>query len=190
MGGRLKPEKGKESQRLRAAAALAKYDPESEKWAKCSPLVVNDLVLENPCFLGQWSEAFRPVRKSLLRSVGRHLPRSQPGASGGTHPGNEPAGRLRRRPAAGFGRPAHGRRREAVRRDLSEVQGSWRARFAPADRRDRHETASGLALLGRQAGNAGEAAGECGGGPLENEPARQGLAALEAQPRSDGCGAI
>ena len=29
------PEKGKESQRLRAAAALAKYDPESEKWAKC-----------------------------------------------------------------------------------------------------------------------------------------------------------
>ena len=29
-----KPEKGKESQRLRAAAALAKYDPESEKWAK------------------------------------------------------------------------------------------------------------------------------------------------------------
>ena len=30
-----KPEKGKESQRLRAAAALAKYDPESEKWAKC-----------------------------------------------------------------------------------------------------------------------------------------------------------
>ena len=28
------PEKGKESQRLRAAAALAKYDPESEKWAK------------------------------------------------------------------------------------------------------------------------------------------------------------
>ena len=62
----LKPEKGKEPQRLRAAAALAKYDPESEKWAKCSPLVVNDLVLENPVYLGQWSEAFRPVKKSLL----------------------------------------------------------------------------------------------------------------------------
>src|SRR5262249_19322763 len=28
-----KPEKGKESQRLRAAAALAKHDAESERWA-------------------------------------------------------------------------------------------------------------------------------------------------------------
>ncbi len=61
-----KPEKGKEPERLRAAAALARYDPESEKWGKCSPLVVNNLVLENPVFLGQWSEAFRPVKKSLL----------------------------------------------------------------------------------------------------------------------------
>ncbi len=62
----LKPQKGKEPQRLRAAAALAKYDPESDMWAKCSPLVVNYLVLENPVYLGQWSEAFRPVKKSLL----------------------------------------------------------------------------------------------------------------------------
>jgi serine/threonine protein kinase/formylglycine-generating enzyme required for sulfatase activity len=62
----LKPEKGKESQRLRAAAALASYDPDSKQWAKCSPLVVNNLVLENPVYLGQWSEAFRPVKKSLL----------------------------------------------------------------------------------------------------------------------------
>jgi serine/threonine protein kinase/formylglycine-generating enzyme required for sulfatase activity len=61
-----KPEKGKESQRLRAAAALARYDPESKQWAKCSPLVVNNLVLENPVYLGQWSEAFRPVKSSLL----------------------------------------------------------------------------------------------------------------------------
>ena len=60
------PEKGKESQRLRAAAALAKYDPESEQWAKAGALVVNDLVLENPVFLGQWSEAFRPVKNRLL----------------------------------------------------------------------------------------------------------------------------
>jgi len=61
-----KPENGKESQRLRAAAALAKFDPESAKWTKRGPLVVNDLVLENPVFLGQWSEAFRPVKNSLL----------------------------------------------------------------------------------------------------------------------------
>jgi hypothetical protein len=60
------PETGKESQRLRAAAALAKYDPESDKWAKCGPLVVNDLVRENSIFLGQWTEAYRPVKNSLL----------------------------------------------------------------------------------------------------------------------------
>jgi hypothetical protein len=62
----LKPEKGKEPQRLRAAAALARYDPDSEKWAECSHLLVNNLVLENPVYLGRWSEAFRPVKKSLL----------------------------------------------------------------------------------------------------------------------------
>ncbi len=52
--------------RLRAAAALAKYDPESEKWKTSSLLVVNDLVQENPLFLGQWSEMYRPVKNSLL----------------------------------------------------------------------------------------------------------------------------
>jgi formylglycine-generating enzyme required for sulfatase activity len=61
-----KPEKGKEPQRLRAAAALAKYDAESEKWDKAGAAVVDDLVRENPVFLGQWSEAFRPVRGRLL----------------------------------------------------------------------------------------------------------------------------
>jgi serine/threonine protein kinase/formylglycine-generating enzyme required for sulfatase activity len=61
-----KPEKGQEPQRLRAAAALAKYDPESEKWATAGGLVVNDLVMENPVFLGHWSEAFRPVKNRLL----------------------------------------------------------------------------------------------------------------------------
>jgi eukaryotic-like serine/threonine-protein kinase len=60
------PEKGKESQRLRAAAALARYDGESEKWTKASDLVVNDLVQENAVFLGQWSEAFRPIKDRLL----------------------------------------------------------------------------------------------------------------------------
>jgi hypothetical protein len=60
------PEKGKEPQRLRAAAALAKYDPESEKWAKASAGVVEDLVRENPAFLGLWGDAFRPVRQRLL----------------------------------------------------------------------------------------------------------------------------
>ena len=101
-------------------------------------------------FLGQWSEAFRPVKDQLLPPLADIFRDRQRGASGGTHPGDEPPGRLRRRPAAGSGRSAHGRRREAVRRDLSEVQGARRARAARADRRDRQETAAGPALLGRQ----------------------------------------
>jgi eukaryotic-like serine/threonine-protein kinase len=60
------PKKGKESQRLRAAAALAKYDQESDKWAKASVLIVHDLVQQNPVYLLYWTEAFRPVRASLL----------------------------------------------------------------------------------------------------------------------------
>jgi formylglycine-generating enzyme required for sulfatase activity len=57
---------GKDSHRLRAAGALAKYDPESEKWAKAARLVAQDLVLENPVILGQWGEAFRPVKSAFL----------------------------------------------------------------------------------------------------------------------------
>jgi serine/threonine protein kinase/formylglycine-generating enzyme required for sulfatase activity len=64
-----KPEKGKEPQRLRAAAALAKYDPESEKWAKASGRVVEQLVVENPMFLGLWMEGFRPIKDSLTPSL-------------------------------------------------------------------------------------------------------------------------
>ncbi len=63
------PEKGKESQRLRAAAALAKYDPESEKWAKASGPVVEQLVAENPVFLAFWMEGFRPIKGKLLASL-------------------------------------------------------------------------------------------------------------------------
>jgi serine/threonine protein kinase/formylglycine-generating enzyme required for sulfatase activity len=60
------PPKGKESQRLPAAAALAKYDPENEKWAKAGRLVVDDLVRENAIYLLYWCEAFRPVKNWLL----------------------------------------------------------------------------------------------------------------------------
>ncbi len=63
------PEKEKEPTRLRAAAALAKYDPQSERWAACGPLVVHDLVRENAVFLGQWSEDFRPVKDRLLNAL-------------------------------------------------------------------------------------------------------------------------
>ena len=73
-----KPGKGQESQRLRAASALAKYDPDSQRWGKAGALVVNDLVLENPVFLGQWSEAFRPVRNRLLSQLSEIFRDHQP----------------------------------------------------------------------------------------------------------------
>jgi formylglycine-generating enzyme required for sulfatase activity len=60
------PPKDKQAQRLRAAAALAKYDPESQKWEKASYLVVTDLVREPPVYLLYWREAFRPVGGSFL----------------------------------------------------------------------------------------------------------------------------
>jgi eukaryotic-like serine/threonine-protein kinase len=73
------PAKGKETQRLRAAAALAKYDPENEKWSRCGALIVNDLVLENAVFLGQWSEAYRPIRNSLLKPLADIFRDQRPG---------------------------------------------------------------------------------------------------------------
>jgi formylglycine-generating enzyme required for sulfatase activity len=63
------PETNKESQRLRAAAALAAYDPESDRWARCGALVVNDLVRENSVYLLYWSEAYRPVKESFCKPL-------------------------------------------------------------------------------------------------------------------------
>ncbi len=60
------PEKGKESQRLRAAAALAKYDPESQRWQKVRESVANDLVSVPLVYLVAWMESFGPVREKLL----------------------------------------------------------------------------------------------------------------------------
>src|SRR5262249_28507723 len=53
------PVKGKEQRRLRAAAALASYDPDNPRWDKSSRKVVEDLVSVNPFDLRLWSEAFR-----------------------------------------------------------------------------------------------------------------------------------
>ena len=64
-----KPEKGKESQRLRAAAVLATYDPDSKNWGNASGPVVDQLVAENPVFLGLWLETFRPVKNKLMDSL-------------------------------------------------------------------------------------------------------------------------
>jgi serine/threonine protein kinase/formylglycine-generating enzyme required for sulfatase activity len=60
------PEEGKVSQRLRAAAALAKFDPESAKWAKAQESVSNDLVAVPAVHLAMWMNALHPVRDKLL----------------------------------------------------------------------------------------------------------------------------
>src|SRR5260370_3223548 len=65
------PEKSKVSQRLRAAAALAKYDPESEKWAKAGVLVLHGVVRNNPPYLRSWSAVLRPERAPVLSALRR-----------------------------------------------------------------------------------------------------------------------
>ncbi len=60
------PEKHKEAQRLRAAAALAQYDPQSEKWVRTQDAVVNDLVVVPAVYLAIWLDSLRPVRDKLL----------------------------------------------------------------------------------------------------------------------------
>src|SRR5262249_45748584 len=60
------PARGKEQQRLRAAAALAKFNPESQRGAKEGEPVANDLVSVPLVHLVAWMESFRPVREQLL----------------------------------------------------------------------------------------------------------------------------
>jgi serine/threonine protein kinase/formylglycine-generating enzyme required for sulfatase activity len=60
------PPKGQEKQRLRAAAALAKYDPNNPRWAKIQDAVADDLVREPAIYLKPWLDALQPVRLRLL----------------------------------------------------------------------------------------------------------------------------
>jgi serine/threonine protein kinase/formylglycine-generating enzyme required for sulfatase activity len=60
------PTRTEEGRRLRAAALLALYDPDSPRWQDSSRAVTEDLVSENWHFFGLWVEAFRPVRAHLL----------------------------------------------------------------------------------------------------------------------------
>jgi hypothetical protein len=60
------PAEGHEQQRLRAAAALASYDPEGQRWAKVQNQIADDLVAVPAVYLATWMEALRPVRGKLL----------------------------------------------------------------------------------------------------------------------------
>jgi hypothetical protein len=74
------PAKGKEEQRMRAACALASYDPNSIRWAKTAEPIVNHLVaVVSPPELERWMDALRPVRaklEHLLRAVHGNTSRS------------------------------------------------------------------------------------------------------------------
>jgi formylglycine-generating enzyme required for sulfatase activity len=52
--------------RLRAACALAAFDPEGARWPEVSRDVVAALVGENVLVVSKWAEALRPVRGRLL----------------------------------------------------------------------------------------------------------------------------
>src|ERR1019366_10263988 len=59
------PGQGKESQRLRAACALAKYDPDRQRGGKVQDQVANDLVAVPVVFSSLWIESLRDVRGKL-----------------------------------------------------------------------------------------------------------------------------
>jgi formylglycine-generating enzyme required for sulfatase activity len=60
------PEPGRESQRLRAACALARYDSSSLRWNNTSAPVVSQLVEVDPASLSDWMAGLRPVRRQLV----------------------------------------------------------------------------------------------------------------------------
>ncbi|HEY4259112.1 MAG TPA: formylglycine-generating enzyme family protein, partial [Schlesneria sp.] len=59
-------QKDQSAPRLRAASALASFDPDSDGWKKLSPVLAEQLVNENSFALKVWNESLRPVRAKLL----------------------------------------------------------------------------------------------------------------------------
>jgi serine/threonine protein kinase/formylglycine-generating enzyme required for sulfatase activity len=73
------PPPGLDQQRLRAACALASYDPDSSQWPKVSEAVVRNLLLEPAPYLPEWMESLRPVRLKLLPALAAVFPDGQRG---------------------------------------------------------------------------------------------------------------
>jgi len=67
----LRPDKGNEAQRLRAACALAAYDADNPHWAALGEPVVQQLVTVDFVDLGSWLEGFRRVRARLLAPLAK-----------------------------------------------------------------------------------------------------------------------
>jgi formylglycine-generating enzyme required for sulfatase activity len=60
---------GEPPRRLRAACALAGFDPEGTDWARVRRSVAGWLVAENPLLVGKWAAALAPVRKELTPAL-------------------------------------------------------------------------------------------------------------------------
>jgi formylglycine-generating enzyme required for sulfatase activity/tetratricopeptide (TPR) repeat protein len=60
-----------DQRRLRAAGALAAYDPQNPAWTDVTAEVASQLVTVNPAFVGQWQEALRPVSQQLLSPLAK-----------------------------------------------------------------------------------------------------------------------
>lgn len=57
---------GASAQRLRAATALARYDPHSPRWADVQQTIADDVVRVPAVYLAAWMEGLRPVKRKLV----------------------------------------------------------------------------------------------------------------------------
>lgn len=64
-----KPAEGYHSQRLRAASALAAYDPGSARWETVKAPVAADLVQVPAVYVATWMECLQPVRSKLIKPL-------------------------------------------------------------------------------------------------------------------------
>lgn len=60
---------GQQQRHIRVAYVLAKLDPGNSRWNKDSSQIAEELVSENPLFIGTWIAGFRPVKDQLVRPL-------------------------------------------------------------------------------------------------------------------------
>ena len=123
--------------RLRAACALATFDPDEAAWHQIAPDVASLLLAENPLLVNEWVDMLRPVGRSLARPAGgclRRAERPRRPSARDQYPGRL----LQRRPRAAR-RPDRECRPRAIRRLPAggRVPPRGRNPFTPEPRRRR-----------------------------------------------------
>jgi formylglycine-generating enzyme required for sulfatase activity len=73
--------------RLRAACALAAYDPDSPRWAWAGREAVAELITEDPLAVSHWVEALRPIRAALMEPLRKAFLERQGAEAGGVAAG-------------------------------------------------------------------------------------------------------